>query len=102
MKLAFSSFEWDDGNRRHCQKHGLSPKQIEHFLQQDSLLVAPDVLRTQQEERYLAIGRSQTGKPMLVVFTIRKVNETVRLRPISARYMHEKEARKYEEENSKI
>ena len=39
---------------------------------------------------------------MLVVFTIRKVNETVRLRPISARYMHEKEARKYEEESAKI
>ena len=102
MKLAFSGFEWDDGNRRHCQKHGLSSKQIEHFLQQDNLLVAPDVLHAQQEERYLAIGRARTGKPMLVVFTIKKVNETVRLRPISARYMHDKEARKYEEESAKI
>ena len=39
---------------------------------------------------------------MLVVFTIRIVDETVLLRPISARYMHDKEAQKYEEENSKI
>ena len=102
MKLTFSGFEWDDGNRRHCQKHGLSPKQIEHFLQQDNLLVTPDVRHAKQEERYLAIGRAQTAKPMLVVFTSRKVDNTVRLRPISARYMHEKEARKYEEESAKI
>lgn len=102
MKLAFSGFEWDDGNQRHCQKHGLNPKQIEHFLQQDNLLVAPDVLHTQQEERYLAIGRARTGRPMLVVFTIRRIGEIARLRPISARYMHEKEARKYEEESAKI
>lgn len=102
MKLAFSGFEWDDGNRKHCQKHGLSLKQIEHFLQQDNLLVAPDVLHAQQEERYLAIGRARTGKPMLVVFTLRRVDETVWLRPISARYMHDKEARRYEEESAKI
>ena len=102
MKLTFSGFEWDDGNRRHCQKHGLSRRQIERFLQQDNLLVAPAVLHSQQEERYLAVGRAQTGKPMLVIFTIKIVGGTVRLRPISVRYMHEKEARKYEEENAKI
>ena len=102
MNLMFSGFEWDEGNQRHCQKHGFSLKQIEHFLQQDNLLVAPDVRHAMQEERYLAIGRAQMGKPMLVVFTIRKIDETVRLRPISARYMHEKEARKYEEESAKI
>ena len=39
---------------------------------------------------------------MLVVFIIRIVDKIVLLRPISARYMHDKEARKYEEESSKI
>ncbi len=102
MKLQFFGFDWDDGNRRHCQKHGLSPKQIEHFLQQDNLLVSPDVLHTQQEERYLAVGRARTGKPVLVVFTIRTADETVQIRPINARYMHEKEVRKYEEESATI
>ena len=58
MKLTFSGFEWDDGNRRYCQKHGLSQQQIEHFLQQDNLLVAPDVLHAREEERFLAIGRA--------------------------------------------
>ena len=64
MKLTFSGFEWDDGNRRHCQKHGLSQQQIEHFLQQDNLLVASDVLHAREEERFLAIGRARMGKPM--------------------------------------
>ena len=102
MKLQFSGFEWDDGNQRHCEKHGLSRKQVEQLFQQDDLLIAPDVLHAQQEERYLAIGRARMGKPMLVVFAIRKTDEIVRIRPISARYMHDKEARKYEEESSKI
>lgn len=39
---------------------------------------------------------------MVVVFTIRTFGESIRLRPISARYMHKKEAQKYEEERSKI
>lgn len=102
MNLQFSGFEWDDGNRRHCQKHGLSQTEIEHFFRQDNLLVAPDLLHAQREERYLAIGRGGTGTPMLVVFTIRIVDEIVLLRPISARYMHDKEAQKYEEERSEI
>ena len=102
MKLTFSGFEWDDGNRRHCQKHGLSQQQIEHFLQQDNLLVAPVVLHAREEERFLAIGRARMGKPMLAVFTLRRVDGSVRIRPISARYMHDKEAQKYEQESSKI
>ncbi len=102
MKVQFAGFEWDDGNRGHCQKHGLSQTEIEGFFQQDNLLVAPDLLHAEREERYLAIGRAWMGKPMLAVFTIRIVDKTVLLRPISARYMHDKEAQKYEEENSKI
>jgi len=39
---------------------------------------------------------------MIVVFTLRTINKEVLIRPISARYMHQKEARKYEEEITKI
>lgn len=100
--LAIDGFDWDDGNQEHCTKHGLSRLEIEEFFQQDHVLIAPSPLRVQREERYLAVGRSWTGKPMVVVLTIRTFGERVRLRPISARYMHKKEARKYEEQRSKI
>ena len=102
MQIQFAGFDWDDGNREHCKKHGLSQADIEHFFKQGNVLVAPDPLHAQQEERYLAVGRARTGRPMLVVFTIRVADETTLLRPISARYMHEKEARKYEKESSEI
>jgi len=39
---------------------------------------------------------------MLAVFTMRVVDESVLLRPISARYMHEREARRYEQESTKV
>ena len=49
MKLQFAGFEWDDGNRGHCQKHGLSQTEIEGFFQQDNLLVAPDLLHAERK-----------------------------------------------------
>ena len=102
MNLAIDGFDWDDGNQEHCTKHGLSRFEIEDFFQQDHVLIAPSPLHVRREERYLAIGRSRMGKPMVVVFTIRTFGDTIRLRPISARYMHKKEAQTYEEERSKI
>jgi len=39
---------------------------------------------------------------MVVAFTLRKKDGEVCLRPISARYMHSKESKKYEKENPHI
>ena len=39
---------------------------------------------------------------MLVAFTFRIREERILIRPISARYMHEKEAKKYEEKGTEI
>ena len=85
-------FDWDEGNREKCKKHGLSIKLVESFFKQKKILVAPDIKHSENEQRYLAIGRSQNKRPMVVVFTLRDF----RIRPISARYMHKKEAEKYE------
>ncbi|NJL83091.1 MAG: BrnT family toxin [Chloroflexaceae bacterium] len=76
-----------------CQKHGVSLQEIEEFFFQTRLYVAPDIKHSQDEERFLAVGRSSAGKPMFVVFTLR--NHLIR--PISARYMHQKEAKQYEQ-----
>ena len=101
IKLQSQGFEWDDGNREKCQKHGLTQTDIENIFQQKSVYIAPDPKRSSQEERFLSIGRSRKGKPMIVVFMLRTINKEVLIRPISARYMHQKEARKYEEEITK-
>ena len=94
MKVA--GFNWDKGNRAKCEKHGVSLEQIEIFFQGE-VSIAPDLKHSDAEERFLAIGKSDTGKPMIVAFTLREAEEGNLIRPISARYMHAKEARRYDE-----
>ena len=92
MNIQEDGFEWDEGNIAKCQKHGLSLEEIEAFFR-SKVFVAPDVKHSGEEERFLAVGSSRDGKPMFVVFTLRDNL----IRPISARYMHKKEAQNYEE-----
>jgi uncharacterized DUF497 family protein len=97
-KTAFSGFEWDEGNRRKCQKHGVSIQEIEHVLTHAETLITPDPKNPAGEPRFLAIGRTRQGRYTFVVFTPRQRAVGARLRPISARYMHKKEITKYEQE----
>lgn len=94
MRIQVEGFDWDHGNRLKCQKHGISVAEIESFFHRE-ILVAPDMKHSDKEERFLAIGVSSKGQPMLVVFTLRGKEETMLIRPISARYMHDKEVKQY-------
>jgi uncharacterized DUF497 family protein len=98
QRASFSGFEWDDGNRLKCQKHGVSIDEIEYVLAHAETLITPAAEQHRSESRFLAIGRTQLGRYTFVVFTPRQRITGRRLRPISARYMHEKEIRKYEQE----
>jgi len=102
IKIGVTEFDWDEGNQHKCLEHGLSLKEIEDFFQQKSLLVAPDIKHSQDEERFLAIGKASNRKSMIAVFTLRKEQGSLLIRPISARYIHDKEAREYDEESTKI
>jgi uncharacterized DUF497 family protein len=95
MNIQEGGFEWDEGNIAKCQKHGLSLEEIEAFFR-SKVFVAPDLKHSGEEERFLAVGSSPGGKPMFVVFTLRGNL----IRPISARYMHKKEAQNYEENST--
>jgi uncharacterized protein len=101
IKVQVIGFEWDAGNSEKCQKHGLSLDEIEDFFRQKNIYIAPAVNHSQKEQRFLAVGKSTAnGRYVFVVFTLRKKGSSYLIRPISARYMHEKEAEKYEEESS--
>src|SRR5215831_3778862 len=88
-------FDWDTGNRAHCQKHGVSVAEIEALFRGASR-VAPDPELAQREDRLIAVGRTAQGRPLFVAFTIRNRFGQPTIRPVSARYMHEREARNYE------
>lgn len=93
--MNFTGFDWDDGNRAKCRKHGVSTEIIEEMFTR-ALAILPDVVHSQTERRFRAIGRSESGRFVFVVFTIRRGKL---IRPISARYMHAKEVSSYEKDN---
>lgn len=85
-----AGFDWDAGNWPKCGKHGVSRAEIEALFGREPY-VLPD-RTTSDETRYNAVGETETGRYIFVVFAIRQE----RIRPISARYMPGKERRNYE------
>ena len=100
MELGAASFDWDDGNRAKCQKHGLSIADIEYVLAHSETYIVPDDKNSKYEPRFIAIGRNPRERYAFVIFTLRQVNDQMVWRPISARYMHKKEIARYEKEIS--
>jgi hypothetical protein len=97
MMTTMAGFDWDDGNRRKCHKHGVSLAEIEALILATPR-AAPDWKHSGAEERFIAVGRNARGRPMFVAFTIREKDGQHLIRPISARYMHAKEIKSYEKE----
>ena len=95
MTQTFAGFEWDDGNWPKCGKHGVSIVEIETALTGGPAIL-PDVSHSVDETRFLAIGRTLEGRHVFVCFTIRERQGAGYLRPISARYMRQKEVDNYE------
>lgn len=91
MKIA--GFDWDDGNWLKCCKHGVSHHEIEYVLTHNPA-VMPDP--NPKEPRMRAIGKTELGRYVFLVFMLRRVGDRDKLRPISARYMHQKEIDRYE------
>jgi uncharacterized DUF497 family protein len=51
------------------------------------------------EMRVRAIGKTEAGRYVFLVFVLRKSDEQTRLRPISARCMHQKQIDHYERQS---
>ncbi len=90
-RLRISGFDWDAGNRTKCEKHGVSIGEIEALLAGNPR-VAPDIAHSGTEDRFIATGRSGTGRPLFVAFTFRTRG--------SARYMHREEAERFDQTDS--
>ncbi|MHB8384638.1 MAG: BrnT family toxin [Candidatus Binataceae bacterium] len=99
--MQIAGFDWNDGNRSKCRKHGVSQAAIESMFR-SSLAVLPDPLHSKSEERFKAIGKSDDGRWIFIVFTLRTRRGQRLVRPISARYMHKKEVDHYEKETAKL
>ena len=63
------------------------------------VMILPDQAHSTTEQRSLAIGKTEAGRYVFLIFTIRERDGKSYVRPISARYMHKKEIEAYEKEN---
>ena len=96
--MIVSGFDWDKGNWPKCGKHGVSVEEIEQIFK-GSPAVLPDP--NQDEPRMRAIGKTEVGRYVFLVFMLRKSGLKTQIRPISARYMGQKEIDKYEDQRQR-
>jgi uncharacterized protein len=82
-------FDWDAGNIRKNDRHGVTQPEIEQIFFREPLIVAPDPSHSAAEDRYHALGRTDDERWLHVTFTLR--GEGKLIRPISARPMSRKE-----------
>jgi uncharacterized DUF497 family protein len=89
-------FDWDSGNgRKSADKHDVSQAEAESIFFNDPLIIVGDTRHSEQEPRLNALGKTSQGRLLHVTFTLRQ-NATL-IRVISARDMHRKERKAYEQ-----
>ena len=89
-----TGFQWDEGNStKNWEAHQVSQAEVEQLFFNRPILVAPDLKHSTEERRYAALGRSDAGRQLTVVFTVRGTL----IRVISARDMSRPERRLYDQ-----
>ncbi len=90
----FTGFDWDDGNRqKNWTRHQVAWGECEETLFNQPLYVLPDSMHSSREQRFYALGVTNAGRLLFVVFTQRKH----KIRIISARNMSKRERNMYYE-----
>ena len=89
-----NGFEWDEGNARKNEKHGVSTAEAEQVFFNAPLLVLEDPGHSSHEQRFHALGISDSARKLHITFTLRDTDQLIRV--ISARGMHRKEQIVYE------
>ena len=81
-------FEWDEGNSRKNEQHGVSMAEAEQVFFNSPLLVLPDPRHSGAELRFHALGKTNEGRRLHITFTLIAAGQFIRV--ISARDMHRK------------
>ena len=91
-----TGFDWDDGNsRKSADKHDVGQAEAESVFFNDPLIVLEDARHSETERRFNALGRTAQERLLHITFTLRQTGTKVRV--ISARDMHRKERKAYEQ-----
>ena len=96
---SITGFNWDEGNARKNEKHGVSMAEAEQVFFNAPLLLLEDSAHSQLEPRLHALGKTDDGRALHISFTLRQAGtqSSNLIRVISARDMHRKERVIYEQ-----
>lgn len=87
-------FHWGKGNiGKKLIKHNVEDWECEQIFLNEPLLIQKDLRHSVIEKRFAAFGRTDAGRLLVIIFTIRK--KLIRI--ISARDTNRKERKFYEE-----
>ena len=90
-----AGFDWDIGNsRKSAEKHDVSQAEAESIFFNDPLIVA-DEKHSGTERRFNALGKTAQNRLLHVTFTLRRNGTMIRV--ISARDVHRKERKFYDQ-----
>ena len=65
-------FQWDSGNfLKNWEKHSVSTSECEEIFFNQPLILADDKKHSRPEKRHFALGKTNGGRRLFVVFTIR-------------------------------
>jgi uncharacterized DUF497 family protein len=93
------SFEWDPGKAAsNAAKHGITFEEAKTVFFDDDALVIADPDHSQEEERFIIMGRSSESRMLVVVHCFRKTGASIRI--ISARKAGTKEQQPYWEKRT--
>lgn len=89
-----ATFEWDAGNiDKNFIRHKVSSREAEEIFENVPRFIFKDESHSQNEERYGIFGKTNEGRMLSIVFTLRNNN----IRIITARDMSKKERSVYEQ-----
>lgn len=89
----WTGFDWDAGNTGKNAKHRVSDDECEAVFFNLPVLLSPDEVHSEREDRYHVLGQTPAGRRLFIAFTMRGTQ----IRVISARDMTRNERRAYDE-----
>ena len=90
----WEGFDWDEGNLvKNWEKHRVSASECEQVFFNRPLVAGLDVVHSKTEDRFYALGVTDAGRRLFVVFSVRRN----KIRVISARDMNRRERKVFDE-----
>ena len=86
FRIYLTMFEWDAPKAAvNRTKHGVPFEEAATVFSDPDALDGPDLRHSEEESRFLRLGRAATGRVLIVAYAVRRRDDDESIRIISAR-----------------